>query len=848
MDAELSFGEWLRRRRRGQGLTQVQLGQRAGYSGETIRKVEADELRPSRHLAESLAAALDLTPAERAAFVSFARGERGAATHAISTQTVSLPPPVRHNLPTPPTPLLGRDVDVAALRALLLDAAARLVTLTGVGGTGKTRLAVAAAAAVLGAFPDGVAFVDLSPLRDLTLVAPTIAQALRVRDTRGRPIEELLQEYLRAKSLLLLLDNFEHLLDAAPLVADLLAAAPRLKVLVTSREVLRLRGEHVYAVEPLAVPPLAHLPPLERLADYASVTLFSERAADAAPGFHLTPDNAAAVAGICARLDGLPLAIELAAAHVRVLPPADLLVHLDHRLVVLTHGARDLPTRQQTLRAEIGWSYDLLTQAEQALFRRLAVVVGGATLEAIAAVVGSGRLEIGDERVESGEGQGSISNPQSPISLLDGVESLVAKSLLIRREGAAGEARFGMLETIREYALERLRASGETEAVRQAHAAYFLRLAETAEPHLEGVQQVEWLDRLERDLDNLRAAIQWPIQSGDVESGLRLAVALHRFWNVRAYFAEGIASLRAARETAEAHDVWPALRARALQSEGRLAYQVGDHHAAHRLLGDSLALFRHLNDPRGTAEVLEQMGDMARYHSDEAEALALQEASVALFRQLEDKHDAARALRRRGQMAWREGALPEAVSLLEASLILWTELQDKAEMAYTARSLGFVLLYSEDYEQARLRLEQGWRLAEEISDKQAIAHSLRAMGLLAWAQHDYTDANKKHKHSLALWWTMGTYRPITYTLAGMAGIAAEQRQLARAVRLLAASETTREEIGVRQDAKSREFESAMAALRGQLDEDEFASLWAEGAAMTLEEAVAYALEEGDSKD
>lgn len=199
-------------------------------------------------------------------------------------------------------------------------------------------------------------------------------------------------------------------------------------------------------------------------------------------------------------------------------------------------------------------------------------------------------------------------------------------------------------------------------------------------------------------------------------------------------------------------------------------------------------------------------------------------------------------------MAWREGALPEAVSLLEASLILWTELQDKAEMAYTARSLGFVLLYSEDYEQARLRLEQGWRLAEEISDKQAIAHSLRAMGLLAWAQHDYTDANKKHKHSLALWWTMGTYRPITYTLAGMAGIAAEQRQLARAVRLLAASETTREEIGVRQDAKSREFESAMAALRGQLDEDEFASLWAEGAAMTLEEAVAYALEEGDSKD
>ncbi len=787
MDAELSFGEWLRRRRRGLGLTQLELGQRAGYSGETIRKVEADELRPSRHLVESLAAALSLTPTERAAFAPFARGEAQANAPPISTQTVSLPAPVRHNLPTPPTPLLGRDADVATLRALLLGDAARLVTLTGVGGTGKTRLAVAAAAAALDAFPDGVAFVDLAPLRDSTFVAPTIAQALGVRNTRGRPIEEILQGYLHAKALLLLLDNFEHLLAAAPLVADLLAATLRLKVLVTSREVLRLRGEHVYAVEPLLVPPLDKPLPLERLAEYPAVALFAQRAADAASGFRLTPGNAAAVAGICARLDGLPLAIELAAAHVRVLPPPALLTHLDHRLAVLTHGPRDLPTRQQTLQTEIQWSYDLLSEGEKALFRRLAVFAGGFTLEAADGVTGDWRLEI----------EGS----ESPISTLDAVESLVAKSLLTHRENATGEPRFGMLETIREYALERLAASAEAEMVRQAHAAYFVTWIESVEPKLYGEGEIDWFARVEVEHDNLRAALAWEEAERDQETALRLAAAMRRFWYVRGYWSEGRRWLESILAWADGGT--PRAQAGARLALGNMLGMLHAHAQALPYLEQVLDLYRSLGDTRRVSNVLQHLGKAALALGDLERAEAAAEESVQLARETGIRPLLALSLSQLGLLAWERGDDMRAESLLIEARAVARQAGSHREAAVVLVTLGFLAVLRDDACQASQRLREAAAEARAPADP----------------------------------WTL------VGVLEGCAALAARERP-ERAARLWGAAREFLEALGgEREPMEQAAYASAVAPARAALGDDHLATLMREGAAMTLEEAVAYALEE-----
>ncbi|HSH78927.1 MAG TPA: adenylate/guanylate cyclase domain-containing protein, partial [Herpetosiphonaceae bacterium] len=423
-----------------------------------------------------------------------------------------------NNLPVQSTPLIGREQAVAALRDLLLRPGVRLVTLTGPGGTGKTRLGLQVAADLLDHFEHGVYFVNLAPISDPALVASAIAQPVAVREHGGKPLLESLKDYLRDKHLLLLLDNFEQVTAAAPLVADLLAAAPRLSVLVTSREVLHLYGEHDVAVLPLTLPDPGHPMPLERLTQYEAVRLFIERAQAARSDFAVTNENAPAVAEICYRLDGLPLAIELAAARIRLLPPQAMLQRLTSRLRLLIGGARNLPERQQTLRGAIAWSYDLLEQDEQTLFRRLAVFVGGFGLDAVEAVCNvPGDLDV---------------------DVLDAVESLVGKSLL-REAAAADEPRLGMLETIREYALERLDQGGEADETRRRHAAYFLQVAEEAEPQLAGRQQIAWLNRLELEHDNLRAALRWAIDCGDAATALRLVGSLSRFWHDRGYAGEG---------------------------------------------------------------------------------------------------------------------------------------------------------------------------------------------------------------------------------------------------------------------------------------------------------------------
>src|SRR6266576_2396220 len=412
----------------------------------------------------------------------------------------------RHNLPAQLTPLIGREQEVTAVDTLLRHPEVRLLTLMGPGGVGKTRLGLEIAAELLDDYPDGVCFVSLAPISDPHLVVPTIAQALGIKEAGEQPVANLLQASLQDKRLLLLLDNFEQVAAAAPGLADLLAGCPQLKILVTSRALLHIRGEHEFPVPPLALPDLTHLPGSESLLQYAAVALFLHCAQAASPDFQVTPANTRTIAEICVRLDGLPLAIELAAARSKLLPPQALLTRLGHRLQVLTSGARDAPVRQQTLRNTLAWSYDLLAVEEQRLFRRLSVFAGGCTLEAVEGL--------------------STALGELPADVLDGVASLMDKSLLRQVEQEGQEPRLLMLETIREYGLEVLASAGEMESTRQAHAAYYLRLSEDAELELGGPQQGAWLERLEREHDNLRAALQWSLVQGEAQRSMEMPLRL----------------------------------------------------------------------------------------------------------------------------------------------------------------------------------------------------------------------------------------------------------------------------------------------------------------------------------
>ncbi len=483
-----------------------------------------------------------------------------------------------HNLPVQLTPLIGREREVAAVGQLLQREEVRLLTLTGPGGTGKTRLGLQMAAQLSEVFSDGVFFVNLAPLSDPELVVPTIAQALGVKEEFGQPLIDLLSASLREKELLLLLDNFEQVVGAAIEVAQLLARCPKLNVLVTSRAALHVQGEQEFAVPPLAVPDPKSLPDLVALSQYEAVALFITRAQAVKPDFQVTAANAPAVAEICVRLDGLPLAIELAAVRTKLLPPQALLARLGQRLAVLTGGAKDVPARQQTLRNTIEWSYQLLDAQEQQLFRRLSAFVGGCTLEAIEVVCAAFRDEA------------------RPV--LDAVASLIDKSLLQQTEQEGEEPRLVMLETIREYGLECLTASGEREATWQAHAEYYLALAERAEPELRGIQQALWLERLEREHENLRAALECFLEQAGMGKGkelaLRLCVALAFFWRMGGYLREGRTGF--SRALASSEEVASSLRARGLFYAGALAHYQDSNEQAEVLCGESLALYRELGD------------------------------------------------------------------------------------------------------------------------------------------------------------------------------------------------------------------------------------------------------------
>jgi len=731
----------------------------------------------------------------------------------------------RNNLPLQPTPLVGREREVGEVCERLRQEEVRLLTLTGPGGTGKTRLSLQAGADLLEDFEGGVFFVELAAVTDPNLFHGEVAGALGLRESGDAPLPDLLKEYLSRRELLLILDNFEQLLGAAPFARELLSAAPRVKVLVTSRIPLGVYGEHEYAVPPLSVPDPKRLPPVETLSQYEAVRLFIERAAAAKAGFAITSENAPAIAEICVRLDGLPLAIELAAARTKLLPPKALLTRLANRLKLLTGGAKDLPARQRTLRGAIEWSHDLLDEGEKTLFARLSVFAGGRTLEAIEAVCDAG----GD----------------LPIDSLDGVSSLLDKSLLRQEEGLEDEPRFVMLETIHEFAREKLEEGGDAEETRRLHAEYFLSLAEEAEPELVGPDQVEWMDRLEAEHDNLRAALSWSLEGGEVELGLRLAGTLWWFWYVRCHWKEG---RRWCEEALQRGDAAPVpVRAKVLLGTGALMYKVGDHELSAQHVERSLALYRQAGDDQGAATCLDALGTLALEQGEWEMAEGLLEESLALARESGSRWGVCHALGALSDMAGMRGDLERAKALGEESLALAREMGDILTVTAVNNGLAIIAMLGGDYQRAQMLFEKYLEVTRITRVRDYEATALHNLGLLSLSRGDYARAASLFSEGLTLFEELLDSLGVTVALDALAAVAGERGDVRRAARLWGAAEALREAIGVPQPHDDKTvLEPFVEAARSRLDECAWKATWEEGRAMTKEQAIA--LESSDENE
>jgi predicted ATPase len=724
------------------------------------------------------------------------------------------------NLPVQRTGFVGREKEVAAAKELLLRPQVRLVTITGPGGIGKTRLATQVANGLVEHFPGGTHFVPLSALSDPDLVASVIVQALGIREAGGQsPLEILkrnLQDSLRAP-VLLLLDNFEHLVQAVPTVAEILAAGPNVKILVTSRSALHLYGEHEFPLQPLTLPDSRSMPSVKALSECPAVALFVQRAAAARPDFELNRENASAVAEICARLDGLPLAIELAAARVKVLSPASMLTRLASRLQLLTGGSRDLPQRQQTLRAAIDWGYDLLNPAEQKLFRRLSVFVGGCNLESVEAVC---------------DAKGDLD-----LDLLDGMASMVDKSLMQQAEQGKGESRFVMLETLREYALEKLEASGEAALTRRAHAAYYLVLAEENATESSDAEGAGWLERLGLEHDNFRAALEWLTETGNAEWGLRLGTSLFRFWEVREYLAEGRDRLDSLLKLTGA-GATTKLRMRALFAAGVLAGEQGDYTSAAALINESQDIAQALGDKTGVAVSLNALAVFARDRGDVEDAHVLFEASLALWRESGDQKAIARALSNLANVVKLQREYGRARELYAECLSIFQQLGDRTGVAWSLNYQGDVARDQGDSAAAQTLYEQGLAMFREVDDRWGIAGTLADLGNLAREKKDFSTARFMYRGSIKLFQELDHRRGIARVLEYFACLAAAQLEAERSLRLAGAAAALRKDIGAPlTPAEQTKLETSLQAARQALTTKGVATAWLEGWALPAEKAI-----------